>query len=67
MKNNCLLEIGYSLRKTVQQVKKGCQIFMNQKVSVIVPVYNTEEFLQECLQSIAGQSYIDLQVIIVKW
>lgn len=49
----------------VQQVKEECPIFMKKKVSVIVPVYNTEEFLQECLQSIADQSYTDLQVIVI--
>ncbi len=34
-------------------------------VSVIVPVYNVEKYLPECLRSIAGQSYSDLEVILV--
>lgn len=38
---------------------------MNKCVSVIIPVYNTEEFLQECLQSIADQTFKNLQIIII--
>lgn len=34
-------------------------------VSVIVPVYNTELFLQECLDSVLRQSGVDLEVICV--
>ena len=34
-------------------------------VSVIVPVYNTERYLERCLESIASQTYTDLEVIIV--
>ena len=35
-------------------------------VSVIVPVYNVEPYLRECLDSIITQSYTDLQIIIIK-
>ncbi|MDR2107038.1 MAG: glycosyltransferase [Holosporaceae bacterium] len=35
------------------------------KVSVIVPVYKTERFLRECLDSILGQSLRDIEVICV--
>lgn len=34
-------------------------------ISVIVPVFNTEEFLAECLDSILQQPGVDLEVIIV--
>lgn len=34
-------------------------------ISVIVPVYNVEPYLQECLDSIISQSYTDLQIIII--
>ena len=34
-------------------------------VSVIVPVYNVGAYLQQCLQSIASQSYANLEVIVV--
>lgn len=34
-------------------------------ISIIVPVYNTEKFLRECLDSIRGQSFRDFEVICV--
>ena len=34
-------------------------------ISVIVPVYNVERYLEECLNSIQQQSYTDIQVILV--
>jgi len=35
------------------------------KISVIVPVYNTEKYLKTCLDSIVNQTYQDLEIIIV--
>ena len=34
-------------------------------ISVIVPVYNVEEYLEECLESIKRQTYTDIEVILV--
>lgn len=35
------------------------------KVSIVVPVFNTEKYLTACLNSISGQSYQNLEAIIV--
>ncbi len=35
------------------------------KVSVIIPVFNVEKYLEGCLNSILGQSYTDFEVIVV--
>ena len=35
------------------------------KVSVIVPIYNVEHYLEECLNSIVGQSLKELEIICV--
>ncbi len=40
-------------------------INMNEKVSIVVPIYNTEKYLNKCLTSIANQTYQDLEVILV--
>ena len=34
-------------------------------VSVIVPVYNIEDYLEKCLDSIAGQTYTQLEVYLI--
>lgn len=35
------------------------------KISVIVPIYNVESYLEQCLQSIVAQTYTDLEIILV--
>lgn len=35
------------------------------EISVIVPVYNTEPFLSRCVDSILGQTFLDLELILV--
>lgn len=35
------------------------------KFSILIPVYNTEEYLEECLQSVLNQTYQDFEIIIV--
>ena len=34
-------------------------------VSVIIPVYNVEEYLCECIDSVINQTYKNLQIILV--
>lgn len=36
-----------------------------EKISVIVPVYNAEAYLDECVKSIAAQTYDNLEIILV--
>lgn len=38
---------------------------MHPQVSIIVPVYNTEPFLRQCLDSILGQTLTGIEVIVV--
>ena len=34
-------------------------------VSVIVPVYRVEKYIEECVDSIISQTYADLEIILV--
>lgn len=36
-----------------------------EKISIIVPIYNCEQYLEQCLESIITQSYHNLQIILV--
>ncbi|MBC8542394.1 glycosyltransferase family 2 protein [Bianquea renquensis] len=38
---------------------------MNPKVSVIVPVYNVEKYLERCIDSIRQQDYAEMEIILV--
>ena len=38
---------------------------MDEKVSVIVPVFNTKKFLKKCIHSIFNQSYKNIEIIII--
>lgn len=38
---------------------------MEDKVSVIIPIYNSEKFLEECIESVLKQTYSDVEVIAV--
>ena len=35
------------------------------KVSVIIPVYNVEKYLNKCLDSIINQTFSDIEIICV--
>ena len=35
------------------------------KVSVIIPVYNTEQYLRKCLDSVVNQTFKDIEIIVV--
>ena len=37
----------------------------NARISVIVPIYNVEQYLEECIDSIIDQTYYNLQIILV--
>lgn len=37
----------------------------NGMVSVIIPVYNSEKYLSECLESVANQSYHNIEIILI--
>lgn len=38
---------------------------MDKKISVIVPIYNTEKYLKKCVDSILSQTYRNLEVVLV--
>ena len=45
--------------------KKGSGIDCKKKVSVIIPVYNTEAYLSECMEGILNQTLEELEIICI--
>lgn len=37
----------------------------NAKVSIVIPVYNAQDYLQECLDSVLNQTFSDIEVVLV--
>ena len=35
------------------------------EISVVIPIYNVEDYLEECLDSIVNQTFTDLEIICV--
>lgn len=38
---------------------------MQSKVSVIIPVYNTKAYLEECVRSVIEQTYSNIEVLLM--
>ena len=38
---------------------------MNAKISVIIPIYKVEQYLDECVESVVNQTYTNLEIILV--
>lgn len=38
---------------------------MNKKVSIILPIYNVENYLEKCVESVINQTYENLEIILV--
>ena len=57
MPSNCLNSI-----ENVDSINSVTEV---PKVSVIIPVYNTEPYLKECLDSVKNQTLKDIEIICV--
>ena len=42
-----------------------CLIDKNPEISIIVPVYNTEQYISRCIESILNQTFKDFELILI--
>ncbi|MBE6158486.1 MAG: glycosyltransferase family 2 protein [Firmicutes bacterium] len=38
---------------------------MNEKISIVIPAYNVEKYIDKCLESVVGQTYKKIEIILV--
>lgn len=56
--------ILYTILQNIQKRWRNL-VLETELISVIVPVYNCEKYLKECIDSIVGQTYRNLEIILV--
>lgn len=49
----------------MQGMKRKAEDRVERKISVIIPVYNVAPYLRQCLDSVVGQTYGNLEIIVV--
>lgn len=44
---------------------KGKKRMKREKISIIVPIYNVEKYLERCVDSLVNQTYENIEIILV--
>lgn len=56
------LSLCFSHRSKIKKIKMNLN---NPMISIIIPIYNVENYLSQCLISILKQSFVDFEIILV--
>ena len=56
---------NYNKRKKIDELRKNIKQNALSKVSIIIPIYNVEQYLPKCLESVINQTYKNLEIICV--
>lgn len=67
MKKQTVIGGSMNISDKVYKVEKRFQegVFVKKLVSVIVPAYNVEKYLNRCMESICNQTYSKLEIILI--
>ncbi|GJQ04875.1 glycosyltransferase [Capnocytophaga canimorsus] len=52
-------------KKLLKQPEKKSIIAQNELVSVVIPCYNAEKYIKECLQSVLNQVYQNFEILLI--
>ena len=61
---NFLLEYGYEITSDIYMNTLSYNI-SKPKISIIIPIYNSEEFIEECLNSLMKQTFKNFEIICI--
>lgn len=64
-RNRCWPDGSYNREHQKAPNLEGVRHISPHKVSIIVPVYNTERYIAQCVKSLAAQSLVDIEVLVV--
>ncbi len=53
------------LEEKCNMLEREVLLVLTSKISVIVPMYNTEQFIKECIQSVRNQTVTNLEIIVI--
>ena len=51
------------LGRVINQPNLLSEIIMNKKISAVIPVYNSEKTLAQCLESVLSQTYENFETL----
>lgn len=62
---NLLPELVYKYENSNQNILQNNKNLKNKKISIIMPIYNIQEYLVECINSILNQSYKHFNLLLI--
>ena len=55
--------IVYTFKLGCKKIARGLSWLKDQKISIIIPIYNVEDYLSRCLESVMNQTLSDIEII----
>ena len=56
---------SYARVKNMVVLNKKCKRHFEDVISIIIPVYNLEKYIKNCVEMFLGQTYTDFELIFV--
>ena len=60
-----MTKIAADARKKYREAMESGDVTIIPKISVVIPVYNVEKYLEECLESVLSQDVLNIEVICI--
>lgn len=57
--------MDFFIYKNMGKFKEKEKMILDTLISVIIPVYNVEKYLKECIESVLEQTYSNLEILLI--